>query len=89
MNGVKTKGTMKMNIKNKLSNLAWSRLRNRGVLVAVGVAALLAAACADDDLTTDKPGKHTGTTVAFNVSDAQMEALAQAGAKGITRGLSP
>ena len=49
----------------------------------------LFGACADDDLTTDKPGKHTGTTVAFNVSDAQMEALAQAGAKGMTRGLSP
>ena len=87
MNGVKTKGTMKMNIKNKLSNLAWSRLRNRGLLVAVGAAALLAAACADDDLATDKSDKHTGTTVAFNVSDMQMDALAQNGA-GQTRGLS-
>ena len=77
-----------MKIKNKLSNLAWRRLRSRGLLVAVGAAALLAAACADDDLATDKSDKHTGTTVAFNVSDAQMEALVQAGAKGITRGLS-
>ena len=87
MNGVKTKGTMKMNIKNKLSNLAWSRLRNRGLLVAVGAAALLAAACADDDLANDKPNKHMGTTLAFNVSDMQMDALAQNGA-GQTRGLS-
>ena len=87
MNGVKTKGTMKMNIKNKLSNLAWSRLRNRGVLVAVGAAALLAAACADDDLATDKSNKHMGTALAFNVSDMQMDALAQNGA-GQTRGLS-
>ena len=87
MNGVKTKGTMKMNIKNKLSNLAWSRLRNRGLLVAVGVTALLAAACADDDLATDKPNKHMGTTLAFNVSDVQMDALAQ-NATEQTRGLS-
>ena len=77
-----------MKIKNKLSNLAWRRLRSRGLLVAVGAAALLAAACADDDLATDKSNKHTGTALAFNVSDMQMDALAQAGAKGITRGLS-
>ena len=76
-----------MKIKNKLSNLAWSRLRNRGLLVAVGAAALLAAACADDDLATDKPNKHTGTTLAFNVSDVQMDALAQ-NPTGQTRGLS-
>ena len=84
MNGVKIKGTTKMKIKNKLSNLAWSRLRNRGLLVAVGAAALLAAACADDDLATDK---HMGTTLAFNVSDVQMDALAQ-NATEQTRGLS-
>ena len=78
-----------MKIKNKLSNLAWRRLRSRGLLVAVGAAALLAAACADDDLATDKSNKHTGTALAFNVSDMQMDALVQAGAKGITRGLSP
>ena len=54
-----------MKIKNKLSNLAWRRLRSRGLLVAVGAAALLAAACTDDDLATDKSNKHTGTTVAF------------------------
>ena len=76
-----------MKIKNKLSNLAWSRLRNRGLLVAVGAAALLAAACADDDLATDKPNKHMGTTLAFNVSDVQMDALAQ-NATEQTRGLS-
>ena len=76
-----------MKIKNKLSNLAWSRLRNRGLLVAVGAAALLAAACADDDLATDKPNKHMGTTLAFNVSDVQMDALAQ-NAPEQTRGLS-
>ena len=76
-----------MKIKNKLSNLAWSRLRNRGLLVAVGAAALLAAACADDDLATDKSNKHTGTALAFNVSDMQMDALAQNGAEQ-TRGLS-
>ena len=76
-----------MKIKNKLSNLAWSRLRNRGLLVAVGAAALLAAACADDDLATDKSDKHTGTALAFNVSDMQMDALAQNGAEQ-TRGLS-
>ena len=76
-----------MKIKNKLSNLAWSRLRSRGLLVAVGAAALLAAACADDDLATDKSNKHTGTALAFNVSDVQMDALAQNGA-GQTRGLS-
>ena len=76
-----------MKIKNKLSNLAWSRLRNRGLLVAVGAAALLAAACADDDLATDKPNKHMGTTLAFNVSDVQMDALAQ-NPTGQTRGLS-
>ena len=52
-------------------------------------AILLFGACADDDLANEQSGKHTGTTVAFNVSDAQMEALVQAGAKGITRGLSP
>ena len=78
---------MKMKIKNKLSNLAWSRLRNRGLLVVVGAAALLAAACADDDLATDKPNKHMGTTLAFNVSDVQMDALAQ-NPTGQTRGLS-
>ena len=76
-----------MKIKNKLGNLAWSRLRNRGLLVAVGAAALLAAACADDDLATDKPNKHMGTTLAFNVSDVQMDALAQ-NPTGQTRGLS-
>ena len=88
MNGVKIKGTTKMKIKNKLSNEVWSRLRNRGLLVAVGAAALLAAACADDDLATDQPGKHTGMALAFNVSDAQMEDLEQAHAKGVTRSLS-
>ena len=76
-----------MKIKNKLSNLAWRRLRSRGLLVAVGAAALLAAACADDDLATDKSNKHTGTALAFNVSDMQMDALAQNGT-GQTRGLS-
>ena len=76
-----------MKIKNKLSNLAWRRLRSRGLLVVVGAAALLAAACADDDLATDKSNKHTGTALAFNVSDMQMDALAQNGA-GQTRGLS-
>jgi len=76
-----------MKIKNELSNLAWRRLRSRGLLVAVGAAALLAAACADDDLATDKSNKHTGTALAFNVSDMQMDALAQNGA-GQTRGLS-
>ena len=76
-----------MKIKNKLSNLAWSRLRSRGLLVAVGAAALLAAACTDDDLATDKSDKHMGTALAFNVSDMQMDALAQNGA-GQTRGLS-
>ena len=76
-----------MKIKNKLSNLAWSRLRSRGLLVAVGAAALLAAACADDDLATDKSNKHMGTALAFNVSDVQMDALAQNGAEQ-TRGLS-
>ena len=76
-----------MKIKNKLSNLAWRRLRSRGLLVAVGAAALLAAACTDDDLATDKSNKHTGTALAFNVSDMQMDALVQNGA-GQTRGLS-
>ena len=76
-----------MKIKNKLSNLAWRRLRSRGLLVAVGAAALLAAACTDDDLATDKSNKHMGTALAFNVSDMQMDALAQNGA-GQTRGLS-
>ena len=76
-----------MKIKNKLSNLAWRRLRSRGLLVAVGAAALLAAACTDDDLATDKSNKHTGTALAFNVSDMQMDALAQNDA-GQTRGLS-
>ena len=76
-----------MKIKNKLSNLAWRRLRSRGLLVAVGAAALLAAACADDDLATDKSNKHTGTALAFNVSDMQMDALTQNGT-GQTRGLS-
>ena len=76
-----------MKIKNKLSNLAWRRLRSRGLLVAVGAAALLAAACTDDDLATDKSNKHMGTALAFNVSDMQMDVLAQNGA-GQTRGLS-
>ena len=77
-----------MKIKNKLSDLAWRRFRSRGLLVAVGgAAALLAAACADDDLATDKSNKHTGTALAFNVSDMQMDALAQNDA-GQTRGLS-
>ena len=76
-----------MKIKNKLSNLAWRRLRNRGLLVAVGAAALLAAACTDDDLATDKSNKHMGTALAFNVSDVQMDALAQ-NPTGQTRGLS-
>ena len=76
-----------MKIKNKLSNLAWRRLRSRGLFVAVGAAALLAAACADDDLATDKSNKHTGTALAFNVSDMQMDALAQ-NPTGQTRGLS-
>ena len=66
----------------------FSSLCNGSLLLVIG-ATLLFGACADDDLATDKPNKHAGTTVAFNVSDAQMEALAQAGAKGITRGLSP
>ena len=76
-----------MKIKNKLSNLPWRRLRSRGLLVAVGAAALLVAACADDDLATDKSNKHTGTALAFNVSDVQMDALAQ-NPTGQTRGLS-
>ncbi|WP_315321747.1 hypothetical protein [Segatella oulorum] len=76
-----------MKIKNKLSDLAWRRFRSRGLLVAVGAAALLAAACADDDLATDKSNRHMGTALAFNVSDMQMDALAQNGA-GQTRGLS-
>ena len=76
-----------MKIKNKLSDLAWRRFRSRGLLVAVGAAALLAAACADDDLATDRSNKHTGTALAFNVSDMQMDALAQNGAEQ-TRGLS-
>ena len=76
-----------MKIKNKLSNLPWRRLRSRGLLVAVGAAALLVAACADDDLATDKSNKHTGTALAFNVSDVQMDALAQ-NATEQTRGLS-
>ena len=66
----------------------FSSLSNGCLLLILG-ATLLFGACADDDLANEQPGKHTGTTVAFNVSDAQMEALAQAGAKGITRGLSP
>ena len=66
----------------------FSSLCNVSLLLVLG-ATLLFGACADDDLANEQPGKHTGTTVAFNVSDAQMEALAQAGAKGITRGLSP
>ncbi len=66
----------------------FSSLSNGCLLLVLG-ATLLFGACADDDLANEQPGKHTGTTVAFNVSDAQMEALAQAGAKGITRGLSP
>ncbi|MFC2378938.1 MAG: hypothetical protein ACFNOO_07950, partial [Segatella oulorum] len=45
------------------------------------------AACADDDLATDKSNKHTGTALAFNVSDMQMDALAQ-NPTGQTRGLS-
>ena len=66
----------------------FSSLFNGCLLLVLG-ATLLFGACADDDLANEQPGKHTGTTVAFNVSDAQMEALAQAGAKGITLGLSP
>lgn len=66
----------------------FSSLCNGCLLLVLG-ATLLFGACADDDLANEQPGKHTGTTVAFNVSDAQMEALAQASAKGITRGLSP
>ena len=66
----------------------FSSLFNGCLLLVLG-ATLLFGACADDDLANEQPGKHTGTMVAFNVSDAQMEALAQAGAKGITRGLSP
>ena len=66
----------------------FSSLCNGSLLLVLG-ATLLFGACADDDLVNEQPGKHTGTTVAFNVSDAQMESLAQAGAKGITRGLSP
>lgn len=66
----------------------FSSLCNGSLLLVIG-ATLLFGACADDDLATDKPNKHAGTTVAFNVSDTQMEALAQAGAKGMTRGLSP
>ena len=66
----------------------FSSLFNGCLLLVLG-ATLLFGACADDDLANEQPGKHTGTTVAFNVSDAQMETLAQAGAKGITRGLSP
>ena len=66
----------------------FSSLSNGCLLLVLG-ATLLFGACADDDLANEQPGKHTGTTVAFNVSDAQMETLAQAGAKGITRGLSP
>ena len=66
----------------------FSSLFNGCLLLVLG-ATLLFGACADDDLANEQPGKHTGTTVAFNVSDAQMETLGQAGAKGITRGLSP
>ena len=66
----------------------FSSLCNGCLLLVLG-ATFLFGACADDDLANEQPGKHTGTTVAFNVSDAQMEALVQAGAKGITRGLSP
>ena len=66
----------------------FSSLSNGCLLLVLG-ATFLFGACADDDLANEQPGKHTGTTVAFNVSDAQMEALVQAGAKGITRGLSP
>ena len=65
----------------------FSSLCNGCLLLVLG-ATFLFGACADDDLANEQPGKHTGTTVAFNVSDAQMEALVQAGAKGITRGLS-
>ena len=66
----------------------FSSLFNGCLLLVLG-ATFLFGACADDDLANEQPGKHTGTTVAFNVSDAQMETLVQAGAKGITRGLSP
>ena len=66
----------------------FSSLCNGCLLLVLGATFLLGA-CADDDLANEQPGKHTGTTVAFNVSDAQMETLVQAGAKGITRGLSP
>ena len=75
-------------MKHTFRKQRFSSLSNGSLLLVLG-ATLLFGACADDDLANEQPGKHTGTTVAFNVSDAQMEALAQAGAKGITRGLSP
>ena len=64
----------------------FSSLCNGSLLLVLG-ATLLFGACADDDLANDKSNKHTGTALAFNVSDMQMDALAQNGA-GQTRGLS-
>ena len=78
----------KKKMKHTFRKQHFSSLSNGCLLLVLG-ATLLFGACADDDLANEQPGKHTGTTVAFNVSDAQMEALVQAGAKGITRGLSP
>ena len=78
----------KKKMKHTFRKQHFSSLCNGCLLLVLG-ATFLFGACADDDLAKEQPGKHTGTTVAFNVSDAQMEALVQAGAKGITRGLSP
>ena len=78
----------KKKMKHTFRKQHFSSLCNGCLLLVLGVTFLFGA-CADDDLANEQPGKHTGTTVAFNVSDAQMEALVQAGAKGITRGLSP
>ena len=78
----------KKKMKHTFRKQHFSSLCNGSLLLVLGTT-LLFGACADDDLANEQPGKHTGTTVAFNVSDAQMEALVQAGAKGITRGLSP
>ena len=77
----------KKKMKHTFRKQHFSSLCNGCLLLVLG-ATFLFGACADDDLANEQPGKHTGTTVAFNVSDAQMEALVQAGAKGITRGLS-
>ena len=64
----------------------FSSLCNGCLLLVLG-ATFLFGACADDDLATDKSNKHMGTALAFNVSDMQMDALAQNGAEQ-TRGLS-